>query len=1113
MRKHVIVVFILATLTIHCFTNDIADQIVFDHLSVENGLSQNNALVTFQDSKGFIWIGTEDGLNFYDGYECKIYRNNDKDPHSLSNNFVRSVVEDKKGNLWIGTQSGLNLYNWDTDNFTRYMHDANDPGSIVTDGIQWLFIDSKNRLWILTEQGIDIMDLNSHTMQVMVTEPSNPNSLPTNLCRFIIEDKNDQFWIATYGGLVNFNEKKNIFTIYKYEESNPNSISSNRVQRIFIDSKDRLWVGTFDNGLDMMINGQGRFTRYPADPTKSTSLPNSLVNWITEDENKHIWIATSGGLSLYNELSDNFTSLYKEAENNESLSSSDITHIFFDRNYRMWISARFGGLNIYDKGKKKFIHYKSQKSNPKSLLGDNVTSFAEDDYGNIWVGVDGGGLNYLDRSTNEFSHIVFDPEKPEGLTNNKVLALLLADDGKLWIGMWGGGVNVYDPNTGEFKHYLNNPDDETSLSGNNIFYLFEDSQNIVWVATWGNGINRYNRENDDFTRFTNNPNDPASITGSGCVMMIEDHLGYLWIAHEGAGISILDRKTGKFTHYTHSDQPGSLTNDAVYSLYEDTKHRMWVGTNGGGFCLFDREKGTFTAYRMTDGLPNDVINGILEDKEGNLWLSTNDGLCKFNTDSIIYKNYNSSDGLQSNQFTRWAFKKLSTGEFLFGGVNGFNLFDPENVRDNPYKPPVYITGFKLFNENVPIGKESVLKKGILVTKQIVLKYRQNVFSFEYTALNYRQSEKNQYKYLMEGFNDDWIDAKNERKVTFTNLDPGKYIFRVIASNNDGVWNNTGTSIKVRIVPPIWRTWWFLSLLIMSVVYLVYYFIKQREKTLKHDKAILEENLREGKAEVEKQKNEITQQRVVLQEKEKAEEIQKWYNAGLAKFSDLVSKNKDELKTLSRMLISELVDYTGANIGGMYIISDDENTNEQYLEMIGYHAPDMKKAKETRIMIGEGYIGTCYKERELRIIDNLPEGYAKLSSGLGESHLKYLAILPIRLDELVLGVFEILSLKKLDVYKIEFIEKVGEMIAATLMTTRANDKMRVMYEQIKQKTEEMSAQEEELRQNLEEMSATQEEMGRREKDIEKIKKEFADREKILKQEISDLKKELDKIKKA
>jgi ligand-binding sensor domain-containing protein len=1088
--------------------------IKFDRLSVEEGLSQGNAMITLQDSKGFIWIGTEDGLNLYDGYQCKIYRHDPTDSSSLSNNFIRTMVEDKKGGIWIGTQTGLNLYNRDRDNFVRMMHDDNDPNSIVTDGVQRLYVDSKNRLWIMTQEGINIYDISSNTMQLITHNPGNRNSLPSNFTRDVIEDARGNFWIATFSGLSYYNESENKFVNYRHDPNDPYSLNSNRIQYIFLDSKNRLWIGTFDNGLNVMDVSNVTFKGYTPDPTDKNSIPNNLVNCIAENAEGQIWVGTSGGLCLYNEMADNFTVFLHEEGEEGTLSSSDITTIFFDVNNRMWLSTRFGGVSIYDKGKYKFAHYKKVKYDTNSLSNNNVTSFAEDKYGNIWIGTDGGGINYLNKATKTFSHIMFDPDKPEGLTNNKVLAILLDSEGLLWIGMWGGGINVYDTETGSFRHYISDPDDETSLSDNNIFYIYEDSRNDIWICTWGNGMSRYNRLTDDFTRFVNDPDDSTTLGNSACVMMTEDHLGNLWIASEGAGLYRYDSENNSFIHYdkvnnTRGESRG-ISNVSVYSLYEDSKQRLWIGTNGGGLNLYNRENNTFKFFRMSDGLPNDVILGILEDGEGNLWLSTNEGLCKFNPDSMTFKNYNASDGLQSNQFGRWAFKNLSTGELLFGGVNGFNMFDPSTVLDNPYKPPVYITGFKLFNEDVEIGEESILRQNIMVTKRIKLKYNQNIFSFEYTALNYRQSQKNRYMYMMEGFNDEWIDAKGERKVSFTNLDPGDYVFRVKASNNDGVWNDEGASLEITIVPPFWRSWIFYTILAVIVIYGIYYIVKRREEQVKKDKAILEENIRKGNEELDKQKKEIAKQAAEIQQRDEAEKVQKWFNAGLAKFSDLTSKNKDDLATLAQVLITNLVEYLEAKQGGMFIISDDNR--EQQLELIGSYGYEKKKAGTKKFSIGEGQIGTCFKEKEVVIVDDLPKEYTKVASGLGEAYCRHLALIPLKLDEIVMGVVEIASFEKLESYKIEFVEKMGELVSATLSTIRANENMKKMYEQVKEKTEELTSQEEELRQNLEEMTATQEEMQRKEENFRKMADEFKLKEKEYKKEISNLKAQLEKYKK-
>jgi ligand-binding sensor domain-containing protein len=1080
----------------------------FDHLSSVNGLSQNNPLITFQDSKGFIWIGTEDGLNLYNGYECRIYRNDPNDLHSLGGSFVRAIVEDKESNLWIGTQDGLNAYIRDKDIFVRYYQISGDSNSIVSNGIQKLFLDSKNRLWISTEEGVNIFDLETRKMSLIKHDPGTYNSLASNVTRNIVEDKQGRIWIATFGGISLYDPENNTFKKFTHDPADFQSLSSNKILELFIDSKNRLWVGTFDNGLNLLTDIAGNtFKRFTADLSDKNSLPNNLVNSIAENAKDVIWIGTSGGLCYYNEITGDFVTVTNQAEDEKGLSSIDVAHVFFDNVDRMWVGTRFGGINIYDGEKNKFNHYKNIKSDITSLRGENVTSFAEDNEGNVWIGVDGGGLNYFNRQTGKFSHIVTDPDNPQGLTNDKILALCLDSLGMLWIGMWDGGVNVYNPETETFKHYKRNPDDNSSLCGNNVFYIFEDSHKAIWIATWGSdGICRYNRENDNFTSYRNDPLDSTSIGISGSVMMMEDHLGNLWIPTEGAGLNMYNREKNSFSHYVVVTEPGKentgLSNLAVYCVFEDSKKRLWVGTNGGGLNLLNREQQTFNYYRMADGLPNDVIYGILEDNAGNLWISTNNGLCKFNPDSLSFKNYSISDGLQGNQFGRWAFKKLHTGELLFGGVNGFNLFDPGNIKENSFVPPVYIIGFKLFNQPVPIDENSALKQNIIVTKKIVLKPKQNVFSFEFVALNYRQSEKNQYMYKMEGFNDDWIKLGSQREASFTNLNPGRYTFRVKASNNDGIWNEEGASIQIVVVSPWYKTWLFRILMLLTVGGIIFNRVRAREKNQKEMKEYLENKVSEGEMELQKRMAVIESHQQALKEKEIAESESNWYNEGMTNLDEIITKNNDNLNQLARNLVPALVEYIGASLGAFYVLSSGDDLQHKF-ELAGSYGIGPERVKQ-QFEGNEGYLGACYNEKHTIAVDNLPDNYSVMESGLGKVSLKYMLLVPIMHNNIVNGIIELSSLDKMPSYKIRLLEKLAENLSSMIEIIIVNDRMKKLVEQLNSHTEELNAQQEEMRQNLEELQATQEEIERvrtkekeREKELKKQNKELIKRQEELK----------------
>jgi hypothetical protein len=510
----------------------------------------------------------------------------------------------------------------------------------------------------------------------------------------------------------------------------------------------------------------------------------------------------------------------------------------------------------------------------------------------------------------------------------------------------------------------------------------------------------------------------------------------------------------------------------VFSLCEDSLKRIWVGTNGSGLNLLDRETKKFTTFRQKDGLPNDGIMGILEDKNGILWISTNKGISRFDPAKKKFKNYTESDGLQSDQFNRWAYTKLSTGELLFGGTNGFNFFNPENIRQNSFIPPVYITDFKLFNKSVSIGDEEVLHQNILLTNEITLRYFQNIFSFDFTALNYRQPEKNRYRYIMEGFQDEWTDAGSERKASYTNLSPGEYIFRVSASNNDGVWNETGASIKITIVPPFWKTWWFNAALVLLISSTVISYVRYQKKKAKRQQ-------KELKAIIEERTHALSMQNEEILRKSEQEKVYNWVTQGLANVSEVISRNNSDLNSLTNEALKTIVKYVGAQQGILAVaIKDDEE--DEHLRIFATYGISKKQLKTERIEPGSGMLGEAYKDKQKRTFDRLPEGYIKIESGLGEAPPARIVLLPLKTEDgEVVGVMELAFLEEVSETVQQFLDKVSSIIALNIFAATLTHKTMLLLQQSKEQTEEMRAQEEEMRQNMEELEATTEEFRRRE----------------------------------
>jgi signal transduction histidine kinase/CheY-like chemotaxis protein/ligand-binding sensor domain-containing protein len=825
-----------------------AQEVKFDHLSVKQGLSQGNVGDIHQDKFGFIWISTDDGLNLYDGYDFKIFRNSHADSFSIVNNNVHNIVEDDAGNLWVSTHDGVSFYDRQLNRFRNFKNDPDDPGSLSSNFVGYVYIDSKKNVWVGTPKGLDRFNPTTGKFTHLFSDPKDPNSLSDNDVQILLEDSKNRLWVGTAkGGLCLLNPDGKTFTRFMHHPDQPTSVGSNRIVSLFEDSDKVLWVGTFNGGLCKMDGATNTFVRYTNDPQNPFSIGNNYVRDIAENKAGELWVATDGGLDKMNKRNGTFTHIRQSLSDETTLSSNIVSTILFDQNDRMLVGTRFGGVNIYDKERYTFQHFKYDKYNPYSLNNNNVTAFEEDVNGNFWVATDGGGLNYYDRKANKFSNLM------DRFASNKVLAVKRDSLGGLWIGTWAAGLDYLDPKTKTVKHYRHHPEKPNSLTDDNVFDILIDRAGNVWIATFGNGLSRYNPKTDDFTNYTHNTDDPDSFAGSIINKIMEDSSGKIWVGTEHRGLDEFDPTTGKFKHYKGGVGEGQLSGNNITSLYEDSKGRLWAGANGAGLNLMDPASGKFTVFRREDGLPNESILGILEDARGNIWVSTNKGISRLNPQTRVITNFSESDGLQSYQFNRWAYRKLSTGEFLFGGTNGFNLFKPEKIKPNPHLPPVYITDFKLFNKPVAVGQGEILEQNILLTKEITLDYSQNVFSFEFTALGYRESEMNQYRYTMEGFQNEWIDAGEERKVTYTNLSPGEYTFRVIASNNDGLWNKKGDAIKIIITPAFWATWWFILLMSLILVGLISGFVIVRMNIAKAAKIRLEEKIHASTAEITEQK--------------------------------------------------------------------------------------------------------------------------------------------------------------------------------------------------------------------------------------------------------------------
>ena len=847
-----------------------APPVVFRNFSVNDGLSHNFVRGVFQDSRGFIWISTIDGLNKFDGYTFKTYKVKHKDTTSLSsNNISNALVEDSAGNIWTGTWGGgICIYNRKSDSFKRIRHGAGVNGNtgFPSKFVYVLYKDSKNRIWIGTsDEGLILADPDKLTFTQFAHDPANPSTLSHNSVHTITEDDEGKLWIGTLGGGLNrFNPETRQFIRYMHQEGDHESPTGDVITNVFYDSKKRLWIATANKTLSLMKNQSGKFTHFKHQPDDSKSIGDFQIAAIEENDNK-IWIGTDFGLLLYNEEDNNFHHYYSRPFDRKSLPSNQLKVIYNDKQGRLWVGTYNGGLGMFDKSFVKVLHYYTFL-NENSLSFNDVSAFLQNDDGIILVGTDGGGLNTFDRNTGRFTHFKHDPDNPHAIGSNLVKTILKDKNGRIWVGLWGGGVNNFDGEKQIFIPFKKEESRDDRLTKDNVTCLTEDDDGVIWASTWGSGVYRFNPDKRSLENFTFNSNDSNSLSNPRAWAIHADSENNIWIGNSDGVLDLYNRENKGFIHF-NTTPPGE-NSAVILVISEDSKGRIWIGLEGGGLKLLDKKSRTFKTYDIETDLPSDYVNSIEEDQNGYLWIGTNNGICRFDPETGKTKNYGLNYGLQSLQFNRQSSIKLSSGEMMFGGVNGFNIFHPDSLAESPQEFPTVFTDFQIFNKPVPIGKKgSPLKEHVNETSEITLPYYHSVFSLEYAALNFMGPENIRYKYRLAGFvNEDWQDVGVERKVTYTNLDPGTYTFQVKASDNDELWNEEGASLVIHVLPPWWKTWWFraiASLLIVGVAIGYYkmrvHTIKQQNKKLEHLVAKRTEELQHTNEELLQRDDEILAQ--------------------------------------------------------------------------------------------------------------------------------------------------------------------------------------------------------------------------------------------------------------
>ena len=819
----------------------------FERLSADDGLSQNNVHCIIQDSQDFMWFATRDGLNRYDGYKFTIYKNHVDDKSSIVDNYVFFLMEDSKNNLWVGTAKGLDRYDRDKNYFIHYQFNTN-AHTNGADAITAMVEDHEGLLWICTEEsGLIQFDPKNNKFIRYNSDINNANSLSSDFVKTAFVDSRHNLWIGTNNGLNLFDRKNKKFRRFYHSYKDSTTISHNNIMRIYEDSKHRLWVATFGGGLNLCNRDSEKFRRFMHDPHNSNSLPSNELYELVEDNAGNLWIGMENqGLSVFNPEAGTFLNYKQDDFDNTSLPDISINAICKDNRGNIWMGTFVGGIGIWNSHSNQFVHYKHNASE-NALNNNKVLCIYEDSHDNLWIGTDGGGLNLFNRKTGRFTHYTHKADNKNSIGGNYVLNVVEDSKGNLWIVTWGDGVTVFNPKKNTFRHFKNDPSDPSSLSSNFNWTVYQDKDQNIWVGTFDGGLNMYDPKTESFVRYMYDKNKPAGISNNFVLCIFEDSKNRLWIGTSGGGLNLFNKKTRSFTRFLHNKGKKSLSDNNVYCVYENKQGNFWISTTAG-LDYFDSNMNHIASYTIKEGLPTNVILGTLEDEKNNLWISTLKGLSRFNPATKSFKNFGEVDGLQSNEFKDHAYCKSRSGALYFGGVNGFNEFFADSIKDISFDPPLVLTDFQIFNKEVPIARNekdpSPLKVNITATKEITLPYSSSVISFEFASLNYTIPEKKQYAYMLEGFDKSWNYIGKKHAATYTNLDPGTYIFKVKGLNNDGSWSDRTIALTLNILPPFWMTWWFRLLIVAFITGTPIAFYRIRINRVRAQQKLLQKQVKE-----------------------------------------------------------------------------------------------------------------------------------------------------------------------------------------------------------------------------------------------------------------------------
>jgi len=887
--------YLLLSLTLCCILplSGQDEYVRFKRITINDGLSLSSVYCIYQDSKGFMWFGTEDGLNKYDGQSITVYGATTDQHYILADKWIEEIYEDKTGMIWLGSKGGLTKYNPRKGIFTPIQHDPESSFSLSNDTVTAIGTDLQNELWVGTVRGLNRVNRITNEVERIIPGEKELSGLTSRITGFLQDDAGI-FWIASYQGLYSYDTKSGLFfretaggiihagtrihsmhhhddaiwigsdarlfkldlsgarqhKLFSPEFGNPDA----EITNLLVDRLDQVWMQT-NEGLYCFRPSEGLLRKVISPAGVTHSLAINPFKPLLEDGNGFIWCGTFGnGVFRIDPSTLNSDHYLHNPADPQSISENSINCIFEDRSGGLWFGTFGAGISILDPLSNRFTLFKSNPFDPNSLVSSFIWTVFEASDGKIWLGTDAHGISVYDPRRGIFTHYDHDPDNPRSLSGRSIRKIYQDSRGRIWIGTDGGGLNLFRPGDKSFIHFLHDRQDPLSISDNSVRAIYEDRQGNLWVGT-RNGLNLFDPESGSFRRYLHDPADPASLPNNFIYSAIyQDHGDNLWIGTYGSGLCKMDPRDGTCISYTNDpDDPTTISDNIVFAIYEDETGRFWIGTNSG-LNMFYPATGSFRRFGVGEGLANEVIYGILPDDSRHIWMSSNLGIMRFNLETFEVKNFDMNDGLQSNEFNGGAYHRGNDGKLYFGGVYGLNVIDPSEIEPVRDVPNVTLTKLEVLGKEVKIAGvdleeafeddpdqilehegEYYVSENVTYKEEIILDYRHRFFSIEFSALNSLRPGKLNYSYIMQNLETEWNNAGTRNYVSYANMRAGTYLLKVVAENADGYRSNPPLQLRITIKPPYWMSWWFILLEVLavsSIAVLIYtYLVKSRTNRL------------------------------------------------------------------------------------------------------------------------------------------------------------------------------------------------------------------------------------------------------------------------------------------